>query len=67
MDLGDHKTLHQKVRIRAYLGKRRGVVIGERCMENDKDVSGKERRRERGGKGTGGREWVKEHEMRVIN
>ena len=50
LDLGDHKTLHQKVSIRAYLGKRRGVVIGTWVWEcgNDKDVSGKERRKERG-------------------
>ena len=42
MDLGDHKTFHQKVSICAYLGKRRGVVIGTWVWEygNDKDVSG---------------------------
>ena len=67
MDLGDHKTLHQKGSIRAYLGKRRGVVIGTFVWEMIRMYQGRRGGGRGGGRGTGGRERVKEHEMHVIN
>ena len=54
---GEHTSIH---------GEEKGCGYWNVCMGNDKDES-RRRGGRGGGRGTGGRERVKEHEMHVIN